>query len=86
MIKPKVVKIIVEELDIGNGKPFIIEGERTPYRIKKDGNIERFIGQVWLDSSYSYLDLIALGDSNRITHYDGVIVEGLPVSKSKKRK
>lgn len=86
MIKPKVVKIIVEELDIGNGKPFIIEGERTPYRIKKDGNIERFIGQVWLDSCYSYLDLIALGDSNRITHYDGVIVEDLPVGKSKKRK
>lgn len=86
MIKPKVIKIILEELDIANGKPFIIEGERTPYRIKKDGGIERFIGQVWLDSCYSYLDLIALGDSNRISSYDGVIVEDLPICKSRKRK
>lgn len=75
MIKPKVIKIIMDELGISNGKPFNIEGEKTPYRMKKDGGIERFMGQVWIDSSYSYTDIILFGDSNRITLYEGVIME-----------
>lgn len=89
MIKPKVLKIIVDELKISNGKPFSIEGERTPYRMKKDGGIERFIGQTWVDSSYSYTDIILLGDSNRIKPYKGTIVEFSPtleISKKRKKK
>ena len=65
MLKPKIVKAILDEIGIGYLEPFSIEGERTPYRIKKDGNIERFNG-TWMDSSYSYTDLIAIVDAKRI--------------------
>lgn len=87
MIKPKVLKVILDELGISGGKPFNIEGEKTPYRVKKDGGIERFVGQTWVDSSYSYTDLILLGDSNRISLFEGVLVEFSPtLENSRKRK
>lgn len=74
MLKPKVVKLILEEMGITYNSPFSIDGETYPYRIKKDGGIERFKG-TWIDSSYSYLDLIAIVDANRIHKITENIVE-----------
>lgn len=74
MLKPKVVKLILEEMGITYNSPFSIDGETYPYRIKKDGGIERFKG-IWIDSSYSYLDLIAIADANRIHRITENIIE-----------
>ena len=38
MLKPKVVKLILEEMGITYNSPFSIDGETYPYRIKKDGS------------------------------------------------
>lgn len=66
MLKPKVAKLILEELKIKALDPFSIEGESFPYRLKKDGNMERCAGDVWGDTGYSYLDLICLIDAGRV--------------------
>ena len=86
MLKPKILRAILDELGISFGTAFNIEGEKTPYRFKKDGGIERFIGQTWIDSSYSYLDLVNLIDSNRVSIYKGTLVEYSPVPKEKTKK
>ncbi len=71
MLKPKIVKVILDEVGLSYLAPFTIEGESTPYRVKKDGSIERFKGQAWIDSSYSYYDLVSLIDSERLKKYNG---------------
>lgn len=85
MLKPKVVKLILEEMGITYNSPFSIEGETYPYRIKKDGGIERFKG-IWIDSSYSYLDLIAIIDANRVKKITENIVEQSSIRVDKKGK
>ena len=85
MLKPKVVKLILEEIGITYNSPFSIEGEAYPYRIKKDGGIERFKG-IWIDSSYSYLDLIAIVDANRVKKITENIVEQPSIRVNKKGK
>lgn len=77
MLKPKVVKLILDELKIKYLTPFNIEGESCPYRIKKDGGMERYYGDTWGDTSYCYLDLICLVDAGRITLLDKEIVDKL---------
>ena len=86
MLKPKILRAILDELGISFGTVFNIEGEKTPYRVKKDGGIERFSEQTWIDSSYSYLDLIGLIDSNRVSVYKGTLVEYSPTLKEKPKK
>lgn len=88
MLKPKILRAILDELGISFGAVFDIEGEKTPYRMKKDGGIERFQGQTWIDSSYSYTDLIGLIDHNRVSIHKGTLVEYsvTPKEKTKKRK
>lgn len=76
MLKTKVLKCIIDELKLSYGDPFLIEGEKYPYRIKKDGGIERFKG-IWIESSYSYLDLIAIIDANK-AHKTDDVVEFIP--------
>lgn len=85
MLKPKVVRLILDELNITYNSPFSIEGESCPYRIKKDGGIERFKG-IWIDSSYSYLDLIAIVDANRVKKITENIVEQPAIRVDKKGK
>lgn len=84
MLKTKVLKCIIDELEISYGDPFLIEGEKYPYRIKKDGNIERFKG-IWIESSYSYLDLIAIIDANRVKKITENIVEQSSIRKIKNK-
>lgn len=82
MLRPKIVKLINDELNIKNEQPFIIEGENSPYRMKKDGSIERFTGQTWGASSYSLYDIVSLVDAKRISIYkDTPLVEYKPVGK-----
>lgn len=81
MLKDKVLKEINSELNISFGTPFLIEGQSTPYRMKKGGNIERFIGKTWVDSSYCYTDLISLIDASRISLCKDTIEEYVPKGK-----
>ena len=74
MLKPKVVKLILEEMGITYNSPFSIDGEIYPYRIKKDGGIERFKG-IWIDSRNSYLDLNDIIDANKVKKNTKNIVE-----------
>ena len=85
MLKPKVVKLILEEMGITYNSPFSIDGEPYPYRIKKDGGIDRFKGS-WIDSSHSYLDLIAIVDANRVKKITENIVEQPSIRVDKKGK
>lgn len=86
MLKPKIVKLIHEELNIKQEAPFLIEGEKYPYRLKKDGNVERFIGRTWGASSYSIYDIVTLVDGNRITIYSGSLSEYSPNTEVKGKK
>lgn len=81
MLKPKLVKLINEELNIKNEQPFLINGYTTPYRLKKDGTVERFIGQTWGASSYSIFDIITCIDGKMVTIYDGTLTEYKVVGK-----
>lgn len=85
MLKTKVLKCIIDELEISYEDPFLIEGEKYPYRIKKDGGIERFKG-IWIDSSYSYLDLIAIIDASRVIKVTKNIIEQPLIKADKKGK
>ena len=64
MLKPKIVKLILEEMGINASDAFLIEGEHRPYRITKTGDIQHFVG-IWTDSCYSYKDLIDIIDASR---------------------
>lgn len=67
MLKPKVVKLIMDEIGVKPLEPFFIEGYSTPYRFKKDGTMERYIGKTWGDTSFCYTDLIVLVDAKKIS-------------------
>ena len=86
MLKPKIVKLIHEELNIKQEAPFLIEGEKYPYRLKKDGNVERFVGRTWGASSYSIYDIVTLVDGNRITIHKGSLSEYTPTLETKGKK
>lgn len=83
MLKPKVVKLILEELNLKYGDAFYIEGEEHPYRFKKNGELERFVGQTWGATSYSYLDIIVLSDEDRIKKTEETFIEYSPKGKKK---
>lgn len=83
MLKLKIIKLINEELEIKSEQPFLIEGEKYPYRLKKDGNVERFIGKTWGASSYSIYDIVTLVDSKRISILKENLTEYQPVGKKK---
>lgn len=85
MLKLKIVKLINEELQIKNEEPFLIEGESSPYRLKKDGNVERFIGKTWIASSYSLFDIVTFADAKRISICNETLTE-YQVSTDKKGK
>ena len=85
MLKPKVVKLILEEMGITYNSPSSIDGEIYPYTIKKDGGRESFKG-IWIDRSYSYLDLIAIIDANRVKKITENIVEQPSIRVDKKGK
>lgn len=77
MLKPKVVKLILDELEIKPLTPFYIAGESCPYRIKKDGGMERYIGKTWGETSYTYIDLIMLVDNHRVSVLEKEIADDL---------
>lgn len=83
MLKLKIVKLINEELEIKNEQPFLIEGEKYPYRLKKDGNVERSVGKTWGASSYNIYDIVTLVDSKRISILKENLTEYQPVGKKK---
>lgn len=70
MLKTKVVKLILDELKIKPLEPFLLDGYNTPYRLKKDGGMERYLGRVWGETSFCYTDLIVLIDADMVRLLD----------------
>ena len=85
MLKPKVVKLILEEMGINASEAFLIEGEHRPYRITKTGDIQRFVG-IWTDSCYSYKDLIDIVDAKRFEICSEEFIDGDCIKKTRTSK
>lgn len=85
MLKPKVIKLILEEMGINASDAFFIEGEHRPYRITKTGDIQRFVG-IWTDSCYSYKDLIDIVDAKRFEICSEEFIDGDCIKKTRTSK
>lgn len=75
MLKLKVIKTILDELKLKADVPFLIKNFETPYRIRKNGEIERFIGDTWSASSNAYYDIVSFADNGDILPCEVELVE-----------
>lgn len=85
MLKPKIARLILEEMGINAFDAFLIEGEHRPYRITKTGDVQRFVG-IWADSCYSYKDIIDIVDAKRFEICSEEFIDGDCIKKTRASK